>query len=70
MRWVTDYHVAICREVCSCHGSTSLSVKLCGILCSDVPLSQIFIKNLANYLLVNRQLLLHQFQGHLLVSSH
>ena len=71
MRWVTDLpRVEICREVFQCHSRRNLRVQLCGTLCSDRPLSQIFMKNMINYMMVARQLLLHLSQRHSSISSH
>jgi len=39
-------------------------------VCADYPLLQILVKNLTNHLPVNVQLILHQFQGYLMVSGH
>ena len=52
------------------HSSMNFSIELHGRLCSDHHLLQIFMKNVTNYLLVDRQLLLHIFQGHSPMSSH
>jgi len=71
MRWVTGlHHVEICREVFLCHSRMNLPIELCGTLCSDCPLSQVFMKNMTNYTMVDRHLLLHLFQGHSPFCSH
>lgn len=48
------------------------SMRLCGrnFVQTIYPLLKILVKNLTNHFPVNLQLILHQFQGHLMISGH
>jgi len=59
-RWVAALtHTAIWYKVLHCHSRRSSSPRLCNTMHADLPLSQIFFKNLTNPLFINQYLTLH-----------